>query len=424
MWEQIWTKKGEKENIPLHHYDGFEILSQEQYVNLVKKTSALLHLNDDQSIIELGCGAGAYLYEISKDKKLDIHGIDYSHTLINKCQSNINGTFICKDITKTLPYSNEKFDVTMSFGVFMYLQNYESVTNVLEEMNRITKDNGTIFVGEISDLDKKEVANSIRSSTHKDQEKLIEGNLEHLYIPKQVFIDFAERHGYTITIFDGSDLDLIKDNPSAAYRYYVYIFKQEDDLITKPIKINLGSGNKRSNGWLNCDINPGQNIDIVKDVRYFNMSEKCDMLRASHVLEHIDPCDLLGTLINWFWSLKPGGTLIIGVPDFESVVNHFLNTKETGLKFWKQNFDPYVLTQIYGISFLFKEDKVNQYDRHKMLFTESSLKDLLETVGFIEIERFNPKKSFENEGFDDFMIRPYSLNIKCIKPDVKWKFKG
>lgn len=57
-------------------------------------------------------------------------------------------------------------------------------------------------------------------------------------------------------------------------------------------KINLGSSDTRAEGWLNYDILPGEAVDIVGDVKYLFMQDRPDVIRASHVLEHISPSEV------------------------------------------------------------------------------------------------------------------------------------
>ena len=41
---------------------------------------------------------------------------------------------------------------------------------------------------------------------------------------------------------------------------------------------------------------------------------------------------------------------------------------------------------------------------------------LLKDVGFVDIQKLSISNIEKNEGFDDAMLRPGSINIKCRKP--------
>ena len=77
-------------------------------------------------------------------------------------------------------------------------------------------------------------------------------------------------------------------------------------------KLNLGSADTTAEGWINCDVMSGTNVDIVANAKYLYMQDKPEVIRASHVLEHIPPSETLYVLRTWHNGLREGGTLIIG----------------------------------------------------------------------------------------------------------------
>lgn len=88
----------------------------------------------------------------------------------------------------------------------------------------------------------------------------------------------------------------------------------EDASSKREIRLNIGCGRDIKPGWLNCDLFPGEGVDLV-----FNASkslplkdESVSEIYMSHVLEHI---------LNWedlvyecSRLLKIGGNLILRVP--------------------------------------------------------------------------------------------------------------
>ena len=183
-------------------------------------------------------------------------------------------------------------------------------------------------------------------------------------------------------------------------------------------KLNFGSSSARVEGWLNVDLQPGENVDIVANVKYLYIpwGELVDAIRASHLLEHLYPSEVPWVLRTWFECLKPGGQLIIGVPDFDYVVQRYLEVPKDYLHFWGKNFNGFIFTQLYGVFFGHPTEGGNEPFRHHVVFNEDSLTQLLEHAGFVDIQRCRPASMKENEGFDDSMLRPSSLNIKSRKP--------
>ena len=180
-------------------------------------------------------------------------------------------------------------------------------------------------------------------------------------------------------------------------------------------KINLGSSDTRVEGWLNYDILPGKAVDIVGDVKYLFMRDRPDVIRASHVLEHISPSEVRYVLETWYYTLKEGGILIIGVPDFDYVVQEYTRNPKSYLCFWRKDFDPMLFRQLYGAFYAHRAEKGNQPFRHHVVFNEDSLRGILEDVGFVDIKRLSISNIEENEGFSDAMLSPWSLNMQCRK---------
>ena len=104
------------------------------------------------------------------------------------------------------------------------------------------------------------------------------------------------------------------------------------------------------------------------------------------------------------------------MPDFDYAVQRYLEDPTAYLRFWARDFNGLMFTQLYGVFFGHPTEDGNAPFRHHVVFNEDSLKQLLDYVGFVDIQRLKPTSKEENEGFDDSMLRPSSLNIKCRKP--------
>ncbi len=179
------------------------------------------------------------------------------------------------------------------------------------------------------------------------------------------------------------------------------------------IMLNLGSHDVRVEGWLNVDIQNFPAVDIACDIRYLDIRHNADVIRASHVLEHFWPSEIEHVLRNWQDRLKPGALLFIAVPNFDWVVDYYLQHSHNSLVWWESDFDSSVMTQIYGSFFALPDNGSAKYARHRALFNERSLRSLLERVGFKEVSRFGPEEEDLMNGFDDAMRLPWSLNMRC-----------
>lgn len=94
------------------------------------------------------------------------------------------------------------------------------------------------------------------------------------------------------------------------------------------MKLNLGCGERpmpREDGWVNVDIHPGDNVDVVADILALDYPpESVDEILLRHVVEHIHPDDWPGALVEWTALLKPGGKIIIECPDLLKVCEAFV----------------------------------------------------------------------------------------------------
>ena len=181
-------------------------------------------------------------------------------------------------------------------------------------------------------------------------------------------------------------------------------------------KINLGSADTKVAGWLNCDLVPGPNVDMIANAKYLYAQQKPDVIRASHLLEHVPPSETLYVLRTWYDTLKNGGSLIVGVPDFDYVAREYLKSPLRHLCFWQSQFESMLFKQLYGTFYAHRPDSDNEPFRHLAVFNEGSLTELLRDVGFVNVKRLRISTPKGNDGFSDAMLSSWSLNMKCKKP--------
>ncbi|MFO1126363.1 MAG: methyltransferase domain-containing protein [Methylocystis sp.] len=81
-----------------------------------------------------------------------------------------------------------------------------------------------------------------------------------------------------------------------------------------PLRLNLGCGRNRIQGWVNIDRIASEGVDLVADITYplpFS-DDSVDEILLSHVLEHI--WDALGLMQELHRIAKPDASLKIAVP--------------------------------------------------------------------------------------------------------------
>jgi predicted SAM-dependent methyltransferase len=152
------------------------------------------------------------------------------------------------------------------------------------------------------------------------------------------------------------------------------------------MKIHLGCGEKKIDGFVNVDIRDLPQVDVVDDIRELSkFKDACaTLVYVSHVLEHISRREYKKVLLGWRRLLVPGGTLRLAVPDFEAVVNHYLTHKNIEVL---RGF-------LYG-------GQTYPENYHYCAWDFYALSKDLEECGFVNVRRWDWRKT-EHSRIDDF----------------------
>lgn len=177
------------------------------------------------------------------------------------------------------------------------------------------------------------------------------------------------------------------------------------------MNLHLGCGKRFIPGYIHVDAVDYPHVDHISTIDNLSFigDNSVDIIYTCHVLEHFKRREVPRVLSEWQRVLKPGGVLRISVPDFASLCEIY------------QKFDNQ-LNLVVGALFG-RQDYL--YNIHYNVFDFQSLKQSLEDVGFIEVHRYNWRKTDHAE-IDDYSQAyvPHmdkengiqvSLNIECIK---------
>ncbi len=163
------------------------------------------------------------------------------------------------------------------------------------------------------------------------------------------------------------------------------------------MKLNLGSGQKHLEGFVNVDIeaNHGHQVDVVADISGPMPFEDgvAEGIIAEHVLEHIHLHLQEGALKEWWRILKPGGQLVICVPNANALAKAYLSGK---ISFYT-----------YAVNILGPFNG-SETDYHRWAFDEAELRKRLSVVPWQSITR---GRSGAPVAWDWWI-----LEVSCIKP--------
>jgi predicted SAM-dependent methyltransferase len=165
------------------------------------------------------------------------------------------------------------------------------------------------------------------------------------------------------------------------------------------MKLDLGSGHVRIDGWLRVDLDPEADADFriaIQDLEKHFKPNTIDEIRAYHVLEHVRPKEVFPTMRSWWKVLKPGGKVTIEVPDCEGVMIAYAK----GQTSWAE-----VKRVILGA-----DQDATEWMVHRNLFNTGAVRRFFEITGFVNIKKDT--------------TRPFEVvNMSATKPTIKKKGK-
>jgi predicted SAM-dependent methyltransferase len=148
--------------------------------------------------------------------------------------------------------------------------------------------------------------------------------------------------------------------------------------VVNGLRLNLGSGTTPIPGFVNVDaLKDAPGVDVVADIgeRLPFEDGTAELVYASHLLEHFPTDRVPGMLAEWRRVLRPGGVLLVAVPDLEAIASVLSSRKG-----WFTPPNAPWIGAIYG-------GQKDEYDFHKTGFTAPWLAYLMRNAGFGEIEK-------------------------------------
>jgi glycosyltransferase involved in cell wall biosynthesis/SAM-dependent methyltransferase len=165
-------------------------------------------------------------------------------------------------------------------------------------------------------------------------------------------------------------------------------------------KLNLGAGGKREEGFVSVDLFVGPNIDEVFDLDEIPyLDNTIGAINSEHSLEHVGWVRVDKALSEWWRVLKPGGFLMLKMPDAEDCFKKYLETDPNN----KPHRDWYKFT-VWGVQ-RSQAGEPDEGQYHRSGFSQRELNDKLEALGFIL------DFSVKYNGFDT-----WSFATRAIKP--------
>ena len=210
-WKKIWNKDYRINKIILDcliKADGFDSPSGkfdvEDWIQYCDEFYSKIGISKYDTIFEIGCGSGAFLYPLYLRKNL-VGGIDYSINLLDLARKFMpESKLTCEDAV-TLKLDNS-YDVVLSHSVFQYFHNLNQAEMVLKTMNRLAKKK--IAILDVNDVKKFDHFHTERIKqfveegfSEEDYKKKYLG-LDHLFYSKKWFEELGQKLDLETEIFD------------------------------------------------------------------------------------------------------------------------------------------------------------------------------------------------------------------------------
>ena len=115
-----------------YYYDG-------RWKNIAKKIIKKYNLNKNSKILDIGCGKGFLVYELTRLlKSNNVFGIDISRYALNKSPTEIRKNLKFSDARRKLNYKKKEFDLILSINLIHNFSIYE-IFNFLKRIVHLSK---------------------------------------------------------------------------------------------------------------------------------------------------------------------------------------------------------------------------------------------------------------------------------------------
>ena len=180
--------------------------------------------------------------------------------------------------------------------------------------------------------------------------------------------------------------------------------------------INLGCGNSYVNNFINVDFFGNKMIDYGMDLRFpFKIeSNSIDGIFSEHTFEHLSHQEVNNALGECYRILKPEAKIRIIVPDLSILIERYCSNDDEWFQKWhdlvledpSRHYMKKYFTKMFAINF------TASYYHHKSCWDFESLKKVLTSNGFVNIEKCNynlgtPELLIDNDSEDRKLVSIY-----------------
>jgi SAM-dependent methyltransferase len=209
-WHRVWSKRSVTESgsgtvlEKLISADGFDsplgLMEENDWRDYVSLLAKRIQIVKDESIFEVGCGAGAFLYPFYQVGH-QVSGIDYSKELVNIALESMPLDKESLQVMEATSCNAEPpYDVIFANHVIHYFPSLDYVSDVMNIIFKKVK--RIIAISGIPNTSMKDESEKMRKGLLTDKEyELKYKGLEILYFDKGWFEVIAEKAGFSVEFF-------------------------------------------------------------------------------------------------------------------------------------------------------------------------------------------------------------------------------
>lgn len=208
-WDEIWSGKKLHPDFPpvsleqamwLNGASTNELgrMETESWMSYVTDLGKEIGIQPGDSVFEVGCGAGGFLYPLKEELGVEVSGVDRSEALAMYSKRLIrDGEFAVAD---ALSFDlHPPVDAVLSHGVFMYFPSREYVERAIDRMVDKTKVGGTVAILDVPNAERMQQDLEFRYAASGGPEaywKKYDG-LEQMYFHAESLAEALEQRGVT-----------------------------------------------------------------------------------------------------------------------------------------------------------------------------------------------------------------------------------
>jgi predicted SAM-dependent methyltransferase len=172
------------------------------------------------------------------------------------------------------------------------------------------------------------------------------------------------------------------------------------------LKLNVGCGPNRKEGWINIDLSPGAEIALDMRERIPFPDGSAMVIYSEHFFECLDyPDDAKNFVRECFRVLEPNGIFRVGVPDTRRPLRDYAEVGDgrwlqacKNREFWRPEW---CKTPLDHINYHFRHDT-----EHRYAYDFDTMQNLLEETGFVEISEceFDPAFDAKSREFGTLYV--------------------